>query len=83
MGSTVIAPRSNLTGAAALPLLLVGLLISTLMVLEARRYRYFNVWRARARWMETHFYAPMLEHADFQTVISGQNVVEQCCLSRT
>jgi uncharacterized membrane protein len=29
-------------------------------MLEARRYRYFNVWRARARWIETHFYAPLL-----------------------
>ena len=27
---------------------------------EARRYRYFNVWRARCRWLETNFYAPML-----------------------
>ena len=43
-----------------LPLLLVGLLISMFLFLEARRYRYFNVWRARARWIETNFYAPML-----------------------
>lgn len=50
--------------ASALPLLLVGVLIALFMVLEARRYRYFNVWRARARWMETHFYAPMLEDGD-------------------
>jgi uncharacterized membrane protein len=27
--------------------------------MEARRYRYFNVWRARARWMEMNFYAPI------------------------
>ena len=46
--------------ASPLPLLLVGLLISMFLVLEARRYRYFNVWRARARWIETNFYAPML-----------------------
>lgn len=46
--------------ASALPLLLVGILIWLFLILEARRYRYFNVWRARARWMETHFYAPML-----------------------
>jgi uncharacterized membrane protein len=24
-----------------------------------RRYRYFNVWRARARWLERNFYAPI------------------------
>ena len=46
--------------ASALPLLLVGLLITMFLILEARRYRYFNVWRARARWIETKFYAPML-----------------------
>ncbi len=46
--------------ASALPLLLVGVLIVMFLILEARRYRYFNVWRARARWIETKFYAPML-----------------------
>ena len=46
--------------ASPLPLVLVGILIIVFMVFEARRYRYFNVWRARARWMETYFYAPML-----------------------
>ena len=46
--------------ASPLPLVLVGILIVVFLVFEARRYRYFNVWRARARWLETHFYAPML-----------------------
>lgn len=46
--------------ASPLPLILVGLLVAVFLTFEARRYRYFNVWRARARWMETHFYAPML-----------------------
>jgi uncharacterized membrane protein len=46
--------------ASPLPLLLVGVLVSVFMLFEARRYRYFNVWRARCRWLETHFYAPML-----------------------
>ena len=46
--------------ASPLPLLLIGILIVVFLVFEARRYRYFNVWRARARWMETYFYAPML-----------------------
>ncbi|MHA6325104.1 DUF2270 domain-containing protein [Roseivivax sp. CAU 1753] len=46
--------------ASALPLILVGILICFFLTLEARRYRYFNVWRARCRWMETHFFAPML-----------------------
>lgn len=46
--------------ASPVPLLLVGLLLAMFLSLEARRYRYFNVWRARARWMEEKFYAPML-----------------------
>ena len=50
--------------ASPLPLVLVGVLLIFFLVLEARRYRYFNVWRARARWMETHFYAPMLAEGD-------------------
>jgi uncharacterized membrane protein len=43
-----------------LPLVLVGLLMMVFLIFEARRYRYFNVWRARARWMERYFYGPML-----------------------
>ena len=47
-------------GASALPLVVVGFLIGVFLYLEARRYRYFNVWRARARWLEIHLYAPLL-----------------------
>jgi len=50
--------------ASPLPLVLVGVLIMFFVVLESRRYRYFNVWRARARWMERHVYAPMLQDGD-------------------
>ena len=46
--------------ASALPLILIGMLLAVFLGLEARRYRYFNVWRARARFMETHWYAPIL-----------------------
>ncbi|MBE3637516.1 DUF2270 domain-containing protein [Mangrovicoccus algicola] len=62
-------------GASALPLLLVGVLVTLFMVLEARRYRYFNVWRARARWMETHFYAPMLDDGDLHTEENWQKIL--------
>src|ERR1700756_5656399 len=34
--------------ASALPLILIGMLLAVFLGLEARRYRYFNVWRARA-----------------------------------
>ncbi|HXW24595.1 MAG TPA: DUF2270 domain-containing protein [Xanthobacteraceae bacterium] len=46
--------------ASPLPMVLVGLLVIVFLLFEARRYRYFNVWRARARLLETDFYAPML-----------------------
>jgi uncharacterized membrane protein len=54
--------------ASPLPLVLVGILIVVFLIFEARRYRYFNVWRARARWMETYFYAPILSG---ETVSAG------------
>ncbi len=50
--------------ASPLPLVLVGILIVFFLMLEARRYRYFNVWRARCRWMERHVFAPMLRDGD-------------------
>ena len=46
--------------ASPLPLILVGLLVAVFLTLESRRYRYFNVWRARCRLMETEVYGPML-----------------------
>jgi uncharacterized membrane protein len=53
--------------ASPLPLILVGILIMLFLALEARRYRYFSVWRARARWMERHFFVPMLREGDLHT----------------
>ncbi|WP_232816560.1 DUF2270 domain-containing protein [Paracoccus zhejiangensis] len=50
--------------ASPLPLVLVGILIVFFLMLEARRYRYFNVWRARCRWLELHFIAPILKEGD-------------------
>ena len=51
--------------ASALPLFLVGFLILVFLYLESRRYRYFNVWRARARWLEVNFYAPLLRREPY------------------
>ena len=53
--------------ASPLPLVLVGVLIIFFLMIEARRYRYFNVWRARSRWIEKHFYVPMLVDSDLHT----------------
>ncbi|MBP7240678.1 DUF2270 domain-containing protein [Amaricoccus sp.] len=46
--------------ASPLPLMLVGLLVVVFLMFEARRYRYFNVWRARCRLMETDLFGPLL-----------------------
>lgn len=46
--------------ASALPLVLVGLLVAMFLHLEARRYRYFDVFRFRARILEIGFYVPIL-----------------------
>lgn len=61
--------------ASPLPLVLVGVLIMFFVAIESRRYRYFNVWRARARWMETHLYAPMLSDGDLHMEEGWQNVL--------
>ncbi len=61
--------------ASPLPLLLVGILILVFLNLEARRYRYFNVWRARSRWLERNFYAPMLKSGDLRTETAWHTVL--------
>lgn len=61
--------------ASPLPLILIGVLIVVFLGFEARRYRYFNVWRARARWMETHFYAPILRGEGISSIDDWQKVL--------
>ena len=63
--------------ASPLPLLLVGILIILFLSLEARRYRFFNVWRARSRWMERHFFAPMLMDGDLHTEEDWQTTLAE------
>lgn len=58
-GIALSATFSN-TNASPLPLVLVGFLVSFFLIFEARRYRYYNLFRARARLLETDLYAPML-----------------------
>jgi uncharacterized membrane protein len=51
--TTGIALSATFSSAEAspLPLVLVGLLVSVFLLFEARRYRYFNVWRVPSgRW---------------------------------
>ncbi|MEO1642009.1 MAG: DUF2270 domain-containing protein [Pseudomonadota bacterium] len=46
--------------ASPLPIVLVGLLSVMFLILEARRYRYFTVWKFRARLLELAVYVPIL-----------------------
>jgi uncharacterized membrane protein len=66
-----------------LPLVLVGVLILLFLMLEARRYRYFNVWRARCRWMETHLFAPMLDTGDQKLTEGWQKTLAEDYLRPT
>lgn len=46
--------------ASSFPIVLVTLLCVVFLMIEARRYRFFYVWRFRARVLELSFYVPML-----------------------
>ncbi|MCV0424547.1 MAG: DUF2270 domain-containing protein [Roseibium sp.] len=58
-GIALSATFSN-RDASPLPMVLVGLLVTVFLIFEARRYRYYNMFRARARLLESDFYAPIL-----------------------
>ncbi|MEM8617408.1 MAG: DUF2270 domain-containing protein, partial [Pseudomonadota bacterium] len=47
--------------ASPLPIVLVGLLSVMFLILETRRYRYFSVWKFRARLLELAVYVPILQ----------------------
>ena len=39
-----------------------SILVSIFLFMEARRYRYYEVWANRVRVLETGYFAPMLSH---------------------
>jgi len=39
---------------------IISLFCTFLLVMEARRYRFFDIWRSRARMIEINFYRPLL-----------------------
>lgn len=45
---------------SAAPLAIVGLVLVVFLLFEARRYRFFDVWRVRVRVLETNFMTPLL-----------------------
>ena len=47
-------------GNSPLPLVLVTLMSIVFLTIEARRYRYFDIWRTRVRLMEVSMFVPLL-----------------------
>src|ERR1044072_9938051 len=39
---------------------ITSILVAIFLVMEARRYRYYEIWASRVRVMETGYYAPIL-----------------------
>jgi uncharacterized membrane protein len=50
-----------------LTLILVGLLVLIFLLIEARRYRYFDIWRTRVRLLEVCFFGPILKGEGVRT----------------
>jgi uncharacterized membrane protein len=50
----------NESGGSHIVLILSSVLVSILLYIEARRYRYYELWSSRVRLMETDFFATML-----------------------
>jgi uncharacterized membrane protein len=60
-----------------LPLLLVGLMVFVFLYIEARRYRYFDIWRTRVRLLEVYFYGPMLIREPILGSVNWNQVLAQ------
>ena len=62
-----ISATFSSTEASPLPMVLVSFLVAVFLMFEARRYRFFDVWRTRVRVMETSFFGPMLRGEGMRT----------------
>ena len=43
---------------------IITLFVSFMMLMEARRYRFYDIWRTRARTLEINFYRPLLNGSE-------------------
>src|SRR4249919_4036393 len=62
-----------------LPLVLVALLDLVFLAIEARRYRYFDIWRTRVRQMEVSMYGPLLR---LETSARGRTLCGQAAFGK-
>jgi uncharacterized membrane protein len=56
---TFIFSDKNSEGQVVIPVVI--LFCTFLMLMESRRYRFFDIWRSRARMIEINFYRPLLD----------------------
>jgi uncharacterized membrane protein len=60
-----------------MPLILAGLMVFVFLSIEARRYRYFDIWRTRTRLLEVYFYGPMLTRQPILGPVNWNRVLAQ------
>ena len=57
-------------------ILLISILVTFFLLMEARRYRYYDIWQTRARLLETDYFAALLwpegcpSHPDWQQLLA-------------
>jgi len=65
-----------------LVLLAISLLVLVFLFIEARRYRYYELWTHRVRLMETHFFANLLRPGSQRESDWEQRLVHSLCAPR-
>ena len=58
-GLSFVFSDNNIERHVLIPI--VSLFCTFFLLIEARRYRFFDIWRSRARMIEINFYRPMLD----------------------
>jgi uncharacterized membrane protein len=56
-------------------ILLVSILVTFFLMIEARRYRHYDIWQTRVRLMESDFIAPMLDPESSPTTTNWRQLL--------
>jgi uncharacterized membrane protein len=62
---TFVFSENNSEHQAVIPI--ISIFCTFFLLMEARRYRFFDIWRSRARMIEINFYRPMLDRSTSAT----------------
>lgn len=60
-----------------MPLILAGFMVFIFLYIEARRYRYFDIWRTRTRLLEVYFFSPLLRRQPILSTGEWSRVLTQ------